>query len=88
MGRGSYARLSKCSLSYYPPWETRKVLEQEDGCEVTLRRCGFCPILLYYIYFTLHCSSSCSILTFESAATGNKTELKTKRIKFMRLHLS
>ena len=88
MGRGSYARLSKYSLSYYLPWETRKVLRQDDGCGVTLPGCGFYPTLFYYIYFTLQCSSSCSILTFESVATGNKTELKRKHINWMLLHFS
>jgi len=76
MGRGSYARLSKYSLSYYLPWETRKVLGQEDGRGVTLPGCGFYPTLFYYIYFTLQCSGSCSILTLESVATGNKTSCK------------
>jgi hypothetical protein len=88
MGLSSYARLSKYSLSYCLSWETRKELGQGDGCGVTLPQCGFCPTLFYYIYFTLQCSSSCSILTFESVATGNITELKTKHIKGMQLHFS
>lgn len=70
------------------PGRLVKYWDRKMAVGVTLPQGGFYPTLFYYIYFTLQCRSSCSILTFESVATGNKTELKTKHIKWMQLHFS